>query len=238
MPYTHLLYKNQVSINDHIKIVIPTVGDIIKDEDSYYSLVSCITAMPIDLIAQLDEVGIDFSTINEYELFLMTFPGLAERDTSLLFGDLDLSKFKIAVNEQNGNVILLDDENDIKIDRAIHGYMADVLRKIHHLDKDRRKPANKEAKDYMVQRAKEKAKRRRRKKPESQLEPLIVALVNTEQFKYDFDSVKNISIYQFNESLKQIVNKVEYDNRMYGVYTGTIDTKKLSQSDFNWLIHK
>lgn len=149
-----------------------------------------------------------------------------------------MSKFKLAVNEQNGNVILLDDENDIRIDRALHSYIADVLRKIHHLEKNRKKPANEEAKTYMIQRACEKLKRQRRRKHESQLESLIVAMVNTEQFKYDFDSIRNVSIYQFNESVRQIVNKVDYDNRMFGVYSGTIDAKKLSQSDLNWLTYK
>lgn len=238
MPHTHLLYKKQVEINDHIKIMIPSVGDIVDKEEEYYSMVFAITSMPIDLMAQLDDAGIDFTSINEYDLFLMMFQNLKTQDTSLLFGDLDLSKFNLAINEQNGTVVLLDTENDIKIDRAIHGYIADVLRKIHHLEKNRRKPANKEAKEYMIQRAKDKLKRNRRRKQESQIEPLIVAMVNAEQFKYNFDTVRDISVYQFNESVRQIVNKVDYDNRMYGVYAGTVDVKKLRQEDLNWLTHK
>lgn len=238
MPHTHLLYKKQVEINDHIKIMIPSVGDIVDKEEEYYSMVFAITSMPIDLMAQLDDAGIDFTSINEYDLFLMMFQNLKTQDTSLLFGDLDLSKFNLAINEQNGTVVLLDTENDIKIDRAIHGYIADVLRKIHHLEKNRRKPANKEAKEYMIQRAKDKLKRNRRRKQESQIEPLIVAMVNAEQFKYNFDTVRDISVYQFNESVRQIVNKVDYDNRMYGVYAGTVDAKKLRQEDLNWLTHK
>lgn len=238
MPHTHLLYKRQVEINDHIKIMIPSVGDIVDKEEEYYSMVFAITSMPIDLMAQLDDAGIDFTSINEYDLFLMMFQNLKTQDTSLLFGDLDLSKFNLAINEQNGTVVLLDTENDIKIDRAIYGYIADVLRKIHHLEKNRRKPANKEAKEYMIQRAKDKLKRNRRRKQESQIEPLIVAMVNAEQFKYNFDTVRNISVYQFNESVRQIVNKVDYDNRMYGVYAGTVDAKKLRQEDLNWLTHK
>ena len=55
--------------------------------------------------------------------------------------------------------------------------------------------------------------------------------MNTEQFKYDFEGVKNMSIYQFNESLRQVIKKNNYNNLMYGVYAGTIDTKGLSQED-------
>ena len=238
MSTLNLLYQKRYVINDFISIVIPTVGEIIDKEDAYYNLVSVLTAMPIDLMVQLEDAGIDFMSINEYELFLLMFAGFKDQDTSLIFGDLDLSKFKIAVNEQNGNMVLRDEENDIKIDRAIHSQIAGVLRKIHHLEKNRRKPANDEAKEFMLKRARDKMKRRKNRKEDSQLEALIVAMVNTEQYKYDFEGTRELSIYQFNESARQVIKKVDYDNRMYGVYTGSINAKDLSQDDLNWLTHK
>lgn len=238
MPTQNFLYKKQIAINDSISIVVPTVGEIIDNEDAYYGLVSMLTAMPIDLLVQLDDAGIDFTTLNEWELFLLLFSGIKLQDTSQIFGELDLSKFKMAVNEQNGNIILLDDEHDIRIDRAIHAQIANVLRKIHHLEKNTRKPANEEAKKFMIERARAKQRRNRNRKEDSQLETLIIAMVNTEQYKYDFESTRGLSIFQFNESVRQIINKVDYEHRMYGVYTGTINAKELSQDELNWLKHK
>lgn len=238
MSTLNLLYQKRYAINNSIDIVIPTVGEIVDNEDAYYSLVSMLTAMPIDLMCQLDDAGIDFTSINDYELFILMFNGIKCQDTSLIFGNLDLTKFNIAVNDQNGNIVLLDEEHDIKIDRAIHGQIAGVLRKIHHLEKNNRKPANDEAKKFMLKRARDKMRRRRNHKEESQLESLIVAMVNTEQYKYDFEGTRKLSIYQFNESVRQVIKKVDYDNRMYGVYTGTINVKELSQDDLNWLTHK
>lgn len=238
MPTQNFLYKKQIAINDSISIVVPTVGEIIDNEDAYYGLVSMLTAMPIDLLVQLDDAGIDFTTLNEWELFLLLFSGIKSQDTSQIFGELDLSKFKMAVNEQNGNIILLDDEHDIRIDRAIHAQIANVLRKIHHLEKNTRKPANEEAKKFMIERARAKQRRNRNRKEDSQLETLIIAMVNTEQYKYDFESTRGLSIFQFNESVRQIINKVDYEHRMYGVYTGTINAKELSQDELNWLKHK
>ena len=233
-----LLYKREYEINDNIKVTIPTVGEIIENEDEYYSLVQTFTAMPIDVMAQLDEVGIDFTQINEWDLFRMLFNGLKVIDTHLILGGLDLSKFEPAINEENNTLVLIDREHDIKIDRAIHDQIASVLRKIHHLEKDMRKPGNEEAKKYLIERAKTKLKRQKKRKKVSQLEQLIVALVNTEQFKYNFDGTLGMSIYQFNESVRQIINKIDYDNRMHGVYAGTISVKDLSQDDLNWLTHK
>lgn len=238
MSTRNLLYQRQYKINNSISIVVPTVGEVIDNEDVYYNLISLLTAMPIDLMVPLDDAGIDFTSINEYELFLRIFPGIRAQNTTLIFGDLDLSKFKIAVNEQNGTLVLLDKEHDIVIDRAIHGQIAGVLRKIHHLEKNRRKPANDEAKQYLLKRAREKIKRRKGRKEDSQLESLIVAMVNTEQYKYDFEGTRELSIYQFNESVRQVIKKVDYSNKMYGVYTGTINAKELSQDDLNWLTHK
>lgn len=75
MATQNLLYKNRLAINDSISIVVPTVGEIIDDEDTYYTLVSVLTAMPIDFMVLLDEAGVDFTTINEYQMFLMLFKG-------------------------------------------------------------------------------------------------------------------------------------------------------------------
>ena len=194
--------------------------------------------MPIDMMVQLNDIGIDFTTINEYELFLLLFESLRKKDTSLIFGDLDLSQFHMAINKQNGTIILINEVTGAKIDRAIHGQIASVLRKIHHIEKNNRKPANGEAKEYMIKRARDKMRRRKNGTADSQLEGLIIALVNTEQFHYGFEGAQELSIYQFNESVRQVVKKIDYDSKMHGIYAGTVNAKDLSQDDLNWLTHK
>lgn len=234
----NILYKRVIPITENIGVYVPFVGEVLACEDEYYSLVSMFTAMPIDYLVQLDDAGIDFTAIDEWQMFLLFFNGLKSRDTRMVLGDLDLSFFEIGINEQNGQVVLVDTEHDICIDRLIHSMIADALRKIHHLEKNRRKPANEDAKQYMLERARKKMKRRQKKVEDSQLESLIIAMVNTEQFKYDFEGTLELSIYQFNESVRQIIKKVDYDNRMYGIYAGTVNAKDLNPDDLNWLIHK
>lgn len=238
MSFRSYLYADKVDINDRIYIRIPSVGEVMSDEEGYYALVQILTAMPIDLMCQLDDYGIDFTTIDDYELFLLLFPGICSQNTNMIFGDLDLKQFKLATNEKNGTTVLYNSKDDIVIDRAIHDKIADILRTIHHLEKDTRKPGNKEAQKYMIDRAKKKLKRERDKVRSSQLEPLIISMVNTEQYKYNFATTRDLSIYQFNESVRQIINKVDYDNRMHGVYAGTVSIKDLSQDDLNWIVHK
>lgn len=234
----NILFKRQLDINESISIRIPTVGEVLEKEDDYYNAVTMLTAMPIDMMVQLDDIGIDFTTINDYELFLLFFSSLQEMDTSLIFGDLDIKGFEKAVNLQNNTVILVNKKANVVIDRAIYGQIAAALRKIHHLEKNNRKPGNKEAQDYMLKRAREKARRHRNRKRDSQLESLIVALVNTPEFKYGFEGTQELSIYQFNESLQQVIHKIDYEHRMHGIYSGTVNAKELSQDDLTWLKHK
>lgn len=238
MATLNLLYKQEYAINDHIKIQIPTVGEVLDNEDDYYTMVTMLTAMPIDMMVQLDDIGVDFTAINEYELFLLLFNALKDKDTSLIFGELDLKPFKSVVNPQNDTIVLRNKETGVVIDRGIQGQIASALRKIHNLKRNNRKPANQEAREYMLQRARDKMRRRNRRINDSQLEELIVAMVNTEQFHYGFEGTRELSIYQFNESVRQVIKKIDYDNRMHGVYAGTVNAKELSQDDLNWLTHK
>ena len=238
MTGTCLLYGSSIPVTEQISITVPTVGDILDHEDDYYAMVSMLTAMPIDFMVQLDDMGVDFTTINDYELFLILFGTIREMDTKLIFGDLDLKRFELAKHIESGMPVIYDEADDIVIDRVVQTKIATTLREIHHLEKDVRKPGNQEAKEYLLERARKKLKRRKRRKEKSQLQQLIVAMVNTEQFKYDFCGVRDLTIYQFNESVRQIQHKIDYDNKMHGIYAGTVDPKKINQDDLNWLIHK
>lgn len=238
MTGTCLLYGRSLPITEQISLAVPTVGEILDHEEDYYALVSMLTAMPIDFMVQLDDIGVDFTTINEYELFLILFNTIREMDTKLIFGDLDLSRFELAKHIESGMPVVYDEIDDIVIDRVVHTKIANALREMHHLEKDVRKPGNQEAKEYLLERARKKLKRRKKRREKSQLQQLIVAMVNTEQFKYDFNGVRELTIYQFNESVRQIQHKIDYDNKMHGIYAGTVDPKKINQDELNWLIHK
>ena len=81
MATLNLLYKQEYAINEHIRIQIPTVGEVLDNEDDYYTMVTMLTAMPVDMMVQLDDIGVDFTAINEYELFLI--PSAAGAVTTL-----------------------------------------------------------------------------------------------------------------------------------------------------------
>jgi hypothetical protein len=235
---TNLLYATEVPINDNIIIHIPTVGEVIEKETSYYVAINMLTATPYDYMVELDDMGVRFTDIDDYELFIFVlFPVLQEMDTSLVLGELDLKLFNVEFREDINQFILYDRSHDIVIDRVIHGKISNVLRKVHHIEPNTKRPGNDAALEYMIKRARKKRKRKKKDAVDSQLEQLIVAMVNTEQYKYGYEGTRELSIYQFNESVQQIQHKVNYEHTMHGIYAGTVDPAKLSQKDLNWLCY-
>ena len=238
MTTLNLLYKKSIPITSDISIVVPTVGEILDNEDEHNDIISSLTAMPIDMMVQLDDVGIDFSEINAYDLFILMFRSLKNMDTKLVFGDLDLTKFDVIRDDKTRKFRVECKQTGVVIDRAIHTTIASTIRKIYHLEQNRRRPANQEAKEYMIHRAREKMARRKNRQEISRLESLIIAMVNTEQFKYNYEQVGDLTIYQFNESVYQIIHKVDCEHKLNAVYAGTLSPSDLSQDELNWLSHK
>lgn len=235
MPILNTLYKRQFDITEKITIFVPTVGEILNDEDNYMSILSVLTGHPSDYMVALDDSGIDFSEIDDFGLLLTMFRGIAERDTTLFFGKLDLSHFRPMLNNENGNIILYDPINDITIDKRIHAKIAATLRNMFNLENKPVIPGNEEAKKYLIERARKKMLRRRGRSEASELESLIISLVNTEQYKYNYETTLDLPVLQFYKSVHQIIKKDAYDKRMIGVYAGTVNTKEMKPEDLSWL---
>lgn len=229
------LYETRRKINEFITIKIPTVGEILRDEDGYFGTVALFVATPFDMMVQLDDMNIDFTKISDWDLFRLLFGELKNRDLSLIFDDLDLNDFVFAKSELSGDLVLIDPETDRVIDKAVYDQIGKCLCSILQLQKNNKKPANEDARKYLLERARIKMKRNRKKPAESQIEKYIVALVNTAEFPYTYESVLGLTINQFYASLHQIMRKIKFDNLMIGCYAGTISIKELSQDELSWI---
>ena len=234
-----LLNAKSIEITDKLSLRIPTVGEILEDEEHYYSLVSSLTATPFQYMVQLDDMGIDFTTITDYQLFMMLFPMYAKSDLSLLFSDLDTSDFGIYINQEDNSQVIYSPNNNIIIDELIYNDLADTIRKINLFEKVKSKPGNESARKYLLEKERKKQKRNAKKPKEPYLEKLVIALVNTSEFPYNYETCMDLSIYKFNQSFKQIQQKITFDNTMIGVYAGTVDTSKMTNKDaLSWISSK
>lgn len=234
----NLLRVRDYEINDKIAVHVPTVDEIFEFGDQkYYSIVQTLIATPFDLMVELDDIGIDYETITDYQLFLLMMESIAanENDTSILFGNLNLKKFQEADNLQNGEKVLWDKDNDIIIDQMIALEICNAIRKIHFWEAPIGRAGNAEGKMYLIERNRLKKRRLARKPYKSFLEGIIISLVNTEEFKYDYESVMDLSVYKLNASWRQIQKKKHWEQTMNGAFFGTVDLNKIDLAKLSWL---
>ena len=234
-----LLNATSVEIVPNLFLRIPTVGEILEDEDKYYGIVSSLTASPFQYMVQLDDMGIDYTQITDYQLFMMLFPMYAQSDLSLIFGDLDTSDFNVYINQDDDSQVIYSPSNDIVIDELVYNDLSDMIRKINLFEKVKSKPGNESARKYLLEKERKKQKRNAKKPRFPYLEKMVIALVNTSEFPYNYETCMDLSIYKFNQSLQQIQRKIAFDNTMVGVYAGTVDTSKMTDKDaLSWIPNK
>lgn len=234
-----LLNATSVEIVPNLFLRIPTVGEILEDEDKYYGIVSSLTASPFQYMVQLDDMGIDYTQITDYQLFMMLFPMYAQSDLSLIFGDLDTSDFNVYINQDDDSQVIYSPSNNIVIDELVYNDLSDMIRKINLFEKVKSKPGNESARKYLLEKERKKQKRNAKKPRFPYLEKMVIALVNTSEFPYNYETCMDLSIYKFNQSLQQIQRKIAFDNTMVGVYAGTVDTSKMADKDaLSWIPNK
>lgn len=236
-----LLNRKSIQITDELILRIPTVGEILDRESEYFSLISIMTSTPFQYMVQLDDLGIDYTTITDYEMFCLLFPVYAQQDTSIIFGNLDLKDIAIYHDNSTDLDVLYSPTSDIKIDELVYFNMAKTMRQVNCIKYERKKPKGENTKKYLLEKERRHLKnlermRKHKEFEQSEFEKLIVALVNNEKFKYNYESIKTLSIYNFYQSFQQIQHEINFNNVMRGVYAGTIDTSKLQdRSCLSWI---
>jgi len=246
-----LFHGDDIVISKHIKIHQPTLEEICEyGEEKYFSLVHTLTAVGADYKWQLDDIGIDYTKISDFELFShMLIKDLTKDDTCILFGDLDFSKFEIRYNELNNNFCLVQiygldfvpekvyiDDDTIIIDEFTYLLIIEYLRTMHYLKRNNEIPGNETTKRILIEEAKEQYELNKNKPFESKLFNYISTMVNSEGFKYNYDDVWKLKIYQFYDSIKRITKIKETTLLLQSGYSGFgVDLKKISKKELDWM---
>lgn len=237
-----LLNRPSVQITDQLSLRVPSVGEILDCETDYFSLVSVMTSSPYQYMVQLDDIGIDYTQITDYQMFQLFFPVYAQnQNLSVIFGSLSLKDIALFHDHTTDLDVLYSPSSDIKIDEFVYLNMAKVMRQINCIKYERKRPKGEHTRKYLLEKERRHLKnlermKKRKEYEQPEFEKLVVALVNNEKFKYDYESVKQLSIYNFYQSFRQIQHQINFNNVMHGVYSGTIDTSKLSdKSCLSWI---
>jgi hypothetical protein len=230
-------------INDKLSIKHPTLNEIFEyGEENYFRAINLFCLKPYDLMVQLSDMGVEYETINNYELFLMLYNiDYYKQDINwLLTTNVNQQQYNFQkyVNQQNNEIVLYDDVFDIKIDRLIYYEISTFLKQINDIsEKNEFNPANKTAKKMILSEKKRELEKLQKsnKKFESVLSKLISSIVWNENSKVNIQDVWNLHIYQVYNGLYKIQKRDNYKQTMQGIYAGTIDQSKIDLSKIDWV---
>lgn len=184
----------------------------------------------------LDDIGIRYEEITDFQLFMMLTRQLTPDDTSILLGDLNLSEYEPQINATDGTVRLYNRKNQTIIDEAIYQQIVQFLRRMHDIKRKVIITKTEHDREYMISKERRAQRYARRKKQEkSSLFPIVSALCNHEGFKYNSDTVWNVRVFVFYDSLKRIQKLTEARQLAAALYAGTIEKKSISDDALNWL---
>lgn len=239
-----LLIKGEpYRITDVVSVNNPLLGQIAQfGEQRYFGLLTQICATSFDYRLSLEEAGVDYLTVSDWEMFYNSYLALPYEETQLLIPNVDFTKLRPARVNENGEVALVDKDGKIIINEYVYLEMVEFIRKCHGFERNYKVPGNKMARNIYMREAREAAERAKRNKNkpfDSYLEPLISALCNSEGFKYNFDTVWNLPIYTFMDATRRIQKIKSADHLMSGMYSGMLDLSKMNKGqlnkDLNWM---
>ena len=219
-----------------IKIRMPTIKEIIEfGEKRYFGIVYIFASTSSDYKAQLDDAGLNWEDVSDYDMFLRLFPVIREEDTSILFGNSDMKGFLLAKDNNTGQIIYHNPKTDAKIDRTVYECMSGYICAMHNIEKVHEKAANAYTRKVMLMESRDKMEGTITKQYKSQFRNLAIAMANTPEFKSNYFETLDYPISIFMDCVKQVQQLKHFNYVMHGIYAGTVDSKKIPKAELTWI---
>ncbi|MGN0165898.1 MAG: hypothetical protein ACI39R_06920 [Lachnospiraceae bacterium] len=229
-------------INDSITIRQPTLSEICEyGEKEYYSMVYTLCSVGADLKWQLDDLGVDYTQVSDFELFCSVLcRGFSVENTKILFGEkIDFSQMTVRLHtglQENVLIQVFDDGSYLQIDKYVYAAIVNVLRKMHRIKRNNELPGNEATRQILIEDARDSYEENKDRPVKPYLFPFISAMVNSEGFKHDEISVFNMKIYAFMDSVARTSKIKNSELLLSSGYSGFgIDLKKINKEETNWL---
>jgi signal recognition particle subunit SEC65 len=236
------LSTRYISISHNLYIYIPTLREIDNCIEElgidYYSLVAMICANPKDYAVQLDDMGLKYTQISSYELFNILFSIYInnEKEKSklkIIFGDKSDLNLHIQESEINNSYIWCNEQGETIIDEFTHLKIEETLRSITGLQKDLGKAGNSLQYEREIKKKRKLLDRPKNNQGLSFLDRQIVMVVNSGLTVYDYNTILDMTLYQLNQSVKQIPRTKELDYMKQSAYVGMFDISKIKNEDLS-----
>lgn len=246
-----MLRGRPIKISDLLTIYQPTLGEIEEaGEQKFINSAWIMCSSAWDMPSVFADAGIDFMSVPDWQFFIQTVRNFTIEDTKLIFGDLDFSKlvpmnFKKNKDDTESQIVLVNIEpmkiGEITYQPAqyifteeLYHKMIPYVREMIGFQHKGRKAANKTTAKILIMDDRKQRSRHKNDTYESMFHNGIISLVNTEEFPYTYETVFDITMYQFTKSLIQIQGKKQACAMLQGSMSGFVDTSKIPSSSFQW----
>ena len=229
-----LYFGEDIKIADGIILKSPTIKQISDyGESKYFSVVQTLCATPSSMKVQLDDMKLDWMKVTDFQLFSILCQSFEQEQTSLVFGDLNLSELKPRPIGESEEIVLANADGTIVINEVIYNVMVTYLRKMHGFKKQVDKAGNSMTHRVLLEIARQDAKMAAKKPYKSFLLPLVSSLQGRQ--KYTKEYIKSMGIYEFFNQISRSQIIVQADAALKGSYSGFVDTKKIPKEIFDWM---
>lgn len=236
----HVIFrgKNDIQITENLRFHIPTLDEVYDiGFDRYLQTIGLLTSVGVDIPLILEEVGEDFLTIDDFYLFSKYIVPSVDFDvTSLLFCGFDFKNLHYLMDEKEENCIAIaNNNNEIIMTRFVYNLIMFCIRKSHYRERNNDKPTGNAARiafleDAMINLETQKQSQ----KNEDIYENMISTLVNDSGFKYNYDTVFQMKINHFLDSVFRNKKMYHADLLLYSGYSGFgVDLKKINKNDID-----
>ena len=230
------------SANGKITVLVPTIGDIISvGEKKFYSTLNIFITNTTTYRLMLNEAGLDWNVVTDFELFCMLFANIDKDASALLFDNLDFSKFELfskkLPDSEETTMILYDKEDDIEINEEVYQHIAQYLRNVFGMQPEERITDDPVLKEMYLHKDRRQLEidKKTGKKTENSILPLISACVNHPGFKYKLLELRHVNVCEFYDSVKRLQIYENTTALLKGSYSGMIDSSKIDKEQFNFM---
>lgn len=237
-----MYFGEDYKIADGIVISQPTIGDIMTfGEERFNQVLNPFIVNPTSLRVVLWQQGKDWTEISDYELFYQLILQLqpTPNETSMLFGDLDFSKFNLykRQDEIDGviveDIVLVNPEQKVLIDEEIYSHISCYLRTMFNIFPKVEKAKGRTTKEWMIE--EDILNSKSQPVQGSNLLSMISFCLNHPGFKYKKSELKDLGIVEFYDSVQRLLIYESTTSLMKGVYSGFVDTSKIDKKEFDFM---
>lgn len=224
-----------------ITVYEPTIGDIIKiGQTKFFETLMPFITNPTQNRLALWDAGIDWNTINDFQLFCLLYKTINPEVATLLFGDVDWSDFELNTksfpDSDEAEVVLWSKNQEIEINEEVYQHFHQYLQTVFKIKPEDELTDSKYLKEWWIRKDRV-AQRQKAKKniKETSMLTLISSCLNHPGFKYKKSELREVGVCEFYDSVSRLQVYETSTACLKGMYSGFVDGSKIDPEQYNFM---